>query len=149
MPPNRQLPHACTHNTHIREQETETKKNGHLKQASLFHSYSFFIFDRRKKEKTRLPVYHSIVFFMALVDLLASFSFFMSDFWTNGPGLGTVGNRRTCNYQGWSLQFALSSPLWNAVLATYYLLRVRFRYKEGETAHHLKNLAIPFADEFH
>ena len=41
-----------------------------------------------------------------------------------------VGNRATCNYQGFLLQLAIGAPLFNASLGLYYALMIRMKWTD-------------------
>jgi len=47
-----------------------------------------------------------------------------------GPVFMAAGNDATCNLSGFFTQFAVCSPLYNGTLALYYLLMIRFGWKE-------------------
>jgi hypothetical protein len=49
-----------------------------------------------------------------------------------GPVYGASGNHGTCAASGFLTQFIVSSPLYNATLAFYYLLMVRYNWKERD-----------------
>lgn len=96
-------------------------------------------------------MYHRILFFMSLTDILNSFAFFLAN-WPMPPPDG-VGDQVTCDVQGWMLQFGLSIPIWNALLAVNFLLRIRYeipeeRIKSKEFVYHLVAWVWPLATAF-
>jgi hypothetical protein len=66
---------------------------------------------------------------MSCVDVLASFAWFLS-VWAVPRGSGPLarGNVASCNFQGFLLQFAVGSPLYNCSLALYYVLVIKYNW---------------------
>ena len=88
----------------------------------------------RKGGHQKLSVYHRLVFALCAMDFFGSLGFFMSNWLTNPPALGDVGNDTTCSFQGWLLQFNLASPFWNGVCLNYQL-RIINEWRESSVAH--------------
>ena len=78
-------------------------------------------------------MFQRILLFMSLTDMANSLAFFFSD-WSIPPPDG-FGNQATCDAQGWMLQFGLSIPFWNAILAVNFLLRIRYDVPEAVLRH--------------
>lgn len=66
---------------------------------------------------------------MSCVDVLASFGWFLST-WAIPKGSGPLaqGNVASCNFQGFLLQFAVGSPLYNCSLSLYYVLVIKHNW---------------------
>jgi hypothetical protein len=116
--------------------------------------FSSFIFSlviaitifRDKKKFSK--VYHRLIFGMSCADISSSLWLAMST-WPIPKETGVlwaVGNTTTCSFQGFFTQFGISSPLYNVSLSFYYLLAVRYSWRES----HLKKVepffhVLPFA----
>jgi hypothetical protein len=100
--------------------------------------------DKKKFSK----VYHRLIFGMSCADISSSLWLAMST-WPIPKESGViwaVGNRVSCTFQGFFTQFGISSPLYNVSLSFYYLLAVRYSWRES----HLKKVEpffhlLPFA----
>lgn len=118
--------------------------------ASMIGSLLIVISVCRRGRKRAL-MYHRILFFMSLTDVANSFAFFLAN-WPMPPPDG-VGNQVSCDVQGWMLQFGLSIPIWNALLAFNFLLRIRYEVPEDvvrrkEVMYHLVAWVWPLATAF-
>jgi hypothetical protein len=100
--------------------------------------------DKKKFSK----VYHRLIFGMSCADVSSSLWLGMST-WPIPKETGilwAVGNRTSCTLQGFFTQFGISSPVYNISLSFYYLLAVRYSWRD----HHLKKVepffhVLPFA----
>jgi hypothetical protein len=84
--------------------------------------------------KKTTPVYHRLLLGMAAADVSSSFWLSLST-WPIPKSTGilwAVGNERTCTFQGFFTQFGISSPLYNVSLSVYYLLVIRYSWKEED-----------------
>lgn len=88
------------------------------------------ISDHRKGKGT--PIQRTLVG-MSAVDIVASFAWFLST-WPLPKGTAplAVGNITSCNFQGFLLQLAIGSPLYNCSLALYYLLVIKFNWANDQ-----------------
>lgn len=75
---------------------------------------------------------------MSVLDILATSGWFLST-WPAPRGspnvVFAVGNTQSCTYQGFLLQIAIGAPMYNASLALYYLLTIRYGWQEKELRH--------------
>jgi hypothetical protein len=87
--------------------------------------------DRKKKSK----VYHRLILGMSLADISSSIWLAMSTWPIPNKTVivWAVGNTTSCTFQGFFTQFGISSPAYNLSLSVYYLLVVRYAWKEGRT----------------
>jgi hypothetical protein len=86
----------------------------------------------------RKNLYNRLMLGISVCDIIASHSYFLGTWLiprgSSGPfgyvfwAFGTDG---TCNYGGFFNQFAVASPLYNAALSIYYLLKIRFNWKDS------------------
>jgi hypothetical protein len=85
--------------------------------------------DKKRRSKT----YHRLMLGISCCDLSASFWLGLST-WPipEGGALWAVGNDTTCNVQGFFTQFGIASSFYNASLSFYYLLVVRYGWKESQ-----------------
>jgi hypothetical protein len=90
------------------------------------------IFIRRKKMPDGFSTRHRLLAGMGVCDILSSAAWFL----TSWPvpeeipfGLWNVGNRQTCSAQGFFIQLGIGTVLYNACLALYYLLVIRYGWK--------------------
>jgi hypothetical protein len=86
----------------------------------------------RKNGSDELSTRHHILAGMSVCDILSSSAWFL----TSWPvpedipfGLWNVGNKQTCSAQGFFIQLAIGSSIYNACLALYYLLVIRYGWK--------------------
>jgi G protein-coupled glucose receptor regulating Gpa2 len=80
----------------------------------------------------RCKVYHRLILGMSLADISSSLWLSLST-WpipAETNVLWAVGTTASCNVQGFFTQFGISSPLYNSSLALYYVLAVRYGWKE-------------------
>ena len=112
---------------------------------SLLGSFAV-IYDVARDEKKRQTTYHRLMLGVSISDLLSSVAFIMGT-WAMPKGstsgaLGTVG---TCDFFGFIGQVGtLSAALYNVVLATYYVLMLKFRWSSTK----LKQRAEPWFHAF-
>jgi hypothetical protein len=86
----------------------------------------------RRNSSDALSTRHRLLAGMSVCDILSSSAWFL----TSWPvpedlpfGLWNVGNRHTCTAQGFFVQLAIGTVLYNACLALYYLLVIRYGWK--------------------
>lgn len=99
-------------------------------------SIIYYVLTRRRKGNT-VFLYHRIMLGMSCSDLVASIVYFLGTWLVPrgtegryGPVYLASGNERTCDVSGFLVQFAVCSPIYNGMLALYYLLLVRFKWTE-------------------
>jgi hypothetical protein len=98
--------------------------------SAFFSTFTFVIVfrDRSKRQK----VYHRLVLGMACADISSSLWLSLST-WPIPRETGilwAVGTTQSCTAQGFFTQLGISSPLYNVSLSLYYVLAVRFNWKE-------------------
>ncbi|CAB9502251.1 expressed unknown protein [Seminavis robusta] len=79
-------------------------------------------------------VYHRLLLGLAVSDIIASIGFFLSTWPIPEESMtswGAIGNLQTCEFQGFLIQLGLATPLYNAALSIYYVLLVRFNWKQA------------------
>jgi hypothetical protein len=84
------------------------------------------------KEK-RSKTYHRLLFGISCVDISSSFWLGLST-WPIPKETGIIwasGNTQTCTLQGFFTQFGVASSFYNASLSVYYLLVIRYGWKEA------------------
>lgn len=114
--------------------------------TSVFCSIFIVVTVLRDKEKRR-KTYHRLLAGISLVDISSSFSVSMST-WPipkDSGVLWAVGNDTTCRMQGFFNQFTVCSSFYNVSLSIYYLLVVRYGWKQ----HRIRRIepalhAVPF-----
>ena len=85
-----------------------------------------------KSQQRRRYVYHRILCCMSCSDMLGSSMYILST-WPipKGNAVYAMGNQATCNIQATFDQFAsLTTPLYSGSLAVYYLLVIRYGWRE-------------------
>jgi hypothetical protein len=87
---------------------------------------------RRKNTPNGLSTRHRLLAGMGVCDIISSAAWFL----TSWPvpedlpfGLWNVGNRQTCSAQGFFIHLGIGTITYNACLALYYLLVIRYGYK--------------------
>lgn len=87
-----------------------------------------------RSEKKRARLYHRLVLAISLADLSNSIWFGLSS-WPIPVESGLLyasGNQMTCTVQGFFIQCGISVSLLNSSLAVYYLLILKYEWKEKE-----------------
>jgi hypothetical protein len=80
-----------------------------------------------KSKSSQQKTYHRLVLGISFADICSSSSYFMST-WPIPRETGilwAIGNTQTCAAQGFFLQAAVASPLYNVSLSIYFLLAVK------------------------
>mmetsp|Transcript_16851 Transcript_16851/g.21316 ORF Transcript_16851/g.21316 Transcript_16851/m.21316 type:complete len:611 (+) Transcript_16851:114-1946(+) len=113
----------------------------------------------RNKEKVpskTIKIQDRIMLGLSTTDILASLCYFLGTWLVPkgtiggfGPVFGAYGNEGTCNLSGFFTQFAVASPMYNATLACYYLLRIYCTVQESvlvkvEKYFHIVPIAFAF-----
>lgn len=101
---------------------------------SFCFSWVIIVAVLRDGKGKRSKVYHRLVLGMSCADVSSSFALALST-WPIPSSTGilwAVGNTQTCTAQGFFTQFGISSPLYNVSLSLYYLLAVRYGWREHE-----------------
>jgi hypothetical protein len=99
--------------------------------SCFFSGLIIYTILRDKKRRSR--TYHRLMLGISCCDLSASFWLGLST-WPIPEGGATwaVGNKTTCNVQGFFTQLGIASSFYNASLSFYYLLVVRYGWKERQ-----------------
>ena len=101
--------------------------------TSMFFS-SLIVWTVLRDQRRRCQTYHRLLLGISVCDLSASFWLALST-WPipkEENALWAVGNTTSCTVQGFFTQAGISSSFYNASLSIYYLLVVRFNYKEHQ-----------------
>lgn len=92
---------------------------------------------QRRKRKRPIQAYHRIMFSMSCADWIASCCYFAGTFpiprgttGSFGPVFWALGTPLSCRIGGAWAQLQVLGPLYNGMLALYYLLVVRFQWTE-------------------
>ncbi|KAL7530998.1 hypothetical protein ACHAXR_003793 [Thalassiosira sp. AJA248-18] len=97
---------------------------------------AWIIFECVQDRKKLTLAYHRILLAMSIGDWVLSFSsFFLTTWpipWWEEGVFANKGNMATCQAQGFFVQLSALSSLYNAYLATYYVLIVRYNWKEPD-----------------
>lgn len=88
--------------------------------------------DTPNRPKRNHP-YHRLLFAMSFYDVLESVWNFGSS-WPIPKGTENIawarGTTGTCSAQGFFLQFSVAVPIYNAMLSLYYVLVIKYRFKD-------------------
>jgi hypothetical protein len=99
--------------------------------SCFFSGVIIYTILRDKKRRSR--TYHRLIFGISCCDLSASFWLALSTWPIPEDGaLWAVGNETTCNLQGFFTQLGIASSFYNASLSFYYVLVVRYGWKEHQ-----------------
>eukprot|EP00816_Leptocylindrus_hargravesii_P003429 CAMPEP_0196809544 /NCGR_PEP_ID=MMETSP1362-20130617/9465_1 /TAXON_ID=163516 /ORGANISM="Leptocylindrus danicus, Strain CCMP1856" /LENGTH=418 /DNA_ID=CAMNT_0042184267 /DNA_START=208 /DNA_END=1464 /DNA_ORIENTATION=- len=117
--------------------------------------------DKEKRETKWTRMYHRLLFSMSVCDVLSSFGLFLGSWPSPADNLnesiydidliGNVGNTSTCNAQGFIVTLGASGTnCYNAILAVYFLLIVKYGWPETrlqkiEKIFHLYGTVVPFS----
>mmetsp|Transcript_36067 Transcript_36067/g.78963 ORF Transcript_36067/g.78963 Transcript_36067/m.78963 type:complete len:367 (-) Transcript_36067:72-1172(-) len=97
--------------------------------GSAYIIYQSIVDFRRKK--TGSAMQRALVG-MSCVDFLSSIGWFLST-WAAPVSSGAYlasGNEATCRFQGFLLQVAIGAPMYNGALVLYYLLCVKYKWRD-------------------
>jgi len=95
---------------------------------------AFIISEVLGNRKKRTKVYHRLLLGISTVDFVTSFGFALSTLpipYDSGV-YGARGNEKTCTAQGFILQFVITSPCYNLILAYYFMLVIRYHKTENK-----------------
>ena len=81
---------------------------------------------RRGKRKRKAQ--HRILLGMSALNIYTSIWTGLSSYPVKG---GVVSNQALCSAQGWGLQMSIAGPIYNTMLAAFYLLVIRYKWNEG------------------
>lgn len=86
-------------------------------------------------ETRRKSTFHHLMLGMSICDALCSSWLFVSS-WALPAGYwwGAVGNTGTCRAQGFFIHISLAVPIYNASIALYYMLKIKYNWKDFEFA---------------
>ena len=102
----------------------------------LATSSGWIVFEVLRDRKKSSLAYHRLLLAMSLGDWILSFSSFFLTTWpipADETGVfANSGNMTTCQIQGFFVQLSAPYSLYNAYLATYYVLLVRYNWKERD-----------------
>ena len=88
-----------------------------------------------RDEKRLNSVYHRLILGASVGDILSAFWLALSSIpEPRGSFYMAMGNQATCDMQGFFVQLSVMNPLYTAAITLYYLLSVRYRYKEHDLA---------------
>jgi len=102
-----------------------------------FLGSSFIVQDILKSQKKHAMTYHQIIIAMSVVDMLSSIAWALSVIPLPSEELGPSGargNHATCKAQGFFIEFGLTSPFFNLALSIYYVLVVKYGWKEDRVS---------------
>jgi hypothetical protein len=95
----------------------------------------------RQNRSDGLSARYRILAGMSICDILSSSAWFLTS-WPvpkDTPfGLWNVGNKQTCSTQGFFIQLAIGTVTYNACLALYYLLVIRYGWRNEYIAKHVE-----------
>jgi hypothetical protein len=95
----------------------------------------------KKNMPDGLSTRHRLLAGMSVCDIISSSAWFLTS-WPvpeNLPfGLWNVGNKHTCSAQGFFVQLAIGTVAYNACLALYYLLVIRYGWKNEYIAKYVE-----------
>lgn len=99
--------------------------------SGIFSTYMITMILRDKNRMKR--IYHRIMLGISIADLSSAIWLGLST-WPipKGKALWAVGNATTCSLQGFWTQFGFICPAYNGSLSIYYLLAIRYGWKEPQ-----------------
>jgi len=93
------------------------------------------IFDIYHDKRRLKKLYHRLLLALSITDTFTSFSYALST-WPiplDSPNIyAALGTQATCTAQGFFIQASIATPMYNAMLSIYYLLTVRYGWKENQ-----------------
>lgn len=91
---------------------------------SIFGS-TLIISQVTRNKRNLAQMQQQIVLGMSVTDIIFSTAWLFPK-----PGQYTTFKQPTCNFQGFLLQFSLAAVIYNGMLSVYYLLVIKFQYKD-------------------
>jgi hypothetical protein len=98
----------------------------------------------RKSRSDEISTRHRLLTGMSVCDIISSSAWFLTSWpvpkdmpmiiWT----VWNVGNRQTCTAQGFFTHLSIGTAMYNACLALYYLLVIRYGWKNNYIAKHVE-----------
>lgn len=101
---------------------------------SIFGSLSIII-SLNRSENSQNEVRKRLMTGLSLCDIIGSTGFFLSTWPINSEDRDetyVLGNATSCTFQGFLVQWSATVPLYNVMLAIYYLLAVKHRMRDNE-----------------
>lgn len=97
---------------------------------------STILFDLFRTQKERDSVYKRIMIGMSVLDITGSLGLSLSTWLIDSEDIKgnqqyVYGNEHTCAFQGFLAQLTIPIALYNVMLATYYLLRIKYRMRRS------------------
>jgi hypothetical protein len=110
------------------------------------------VIEKRKNRSDALTTRHRLMVGMSVCDILSSSAWFLTS-WPVPEDLRfavwNVGTTQTCSAQGFFVQLGIGTVLYNACLALYYLLVIRYGWKSDYIAKRVESwmhfVAVGFA----
>jgi len=94
---------------------------------------SYIAFEVLRDKGKRSKTYHRLLLAMSISDIFSSSAIFVGS-WAIPKGTDGIymafGTETTCKIQGFFNQFGVVTPLYNGMLALYYLLSINWGWKE-------------------
>lgn len=100
--------------------------------SALFSALIIYTIVRNEKRRSR--TYHRLLFGISCCDISASLWLALST-WPipkSSGALWAIGTDTSCNVQGFFTQFGIASSFYNASLSVYYILVIRFGWREHQ-----------------
>jgi hypothetical protein len=103
----------------------------------------FILRDVRKKPPDRRTTYHQLILGTTCFDVITSTAYLLSGLLLPRPAYEAHGNHGTCVLQGILIQLGLTSLFYSVLLSIYYLLMIKYNWKESRFRKYRKYFHLP------
>ncbi len=109
---------------------------------SLIGSF-FIIRDLLRKPAARRTTYHQLILGTTCFDVITSIAYLLSGLLMPPPAYEAYGTHATCVLQGVLIQLCLTSLFYSVLLSIYYLLLIKYNWKESQFLKYRRYFNIP------
>jgi hypothetical protein len=109
---------------------------------SLIGSF-FIVRDVIKKPPERRTTYHQLILGTTCFDVITSTAYLLSGLLLPRPGYEAHGTHGTCVLQGILIQLGLTSLFYSVLLSIYYLLLIKYNWKESRFRKYRRYFHLP------
>jgi hypothetical protein len=103
----------------------------------------FIVRDVIRKSPERRTTYHHVILGTTCFDVVTSIAYLLSGLLLPRPAYEAHGTHGTCVLQGILIQLGLTSLFYSVLLSVYYLLIIKYNWKESRFRKYRKYFHLP------
>ncbi len=103
----------------------------------------FIVRDVMKRPPERRTTYHQVILGTTCFDIITSTAYLLSGLLLPRPAYEGHGTHGTCVFQGILIQLGLTSLFYSVLLSVYYLLMIKYNWKESRFRKYRKYFHLP------